>query len=287
MNFKEISYEKADRVAIVSYNRPERMNAWTMRMGEEARQAMLNADRDPQIGAIILTGAGRAFCSGADMQSLNNLAQGTDQLADAGRPQPGTEELDLNFRGRFSWMMALKKTVIGAINGPAVGMGFANTLYCDIRVAAEQSADGADFHAARTGDRVRQLVDAAPHHRHRQRHGPRDHRSPNRRAGSVPHGTGKQGRPGRRAHAGGACPRHQSRRSAARSASRTSSGSSMATSLRTWLPRWLTTIKARSSCCARTISRKASRPLWKSERPGSRANRRGYLSSGCLNLRSG
>ena len=58
MDFKEISYEKSDRVAIVSYNRPERMNAWTMRMGEEARQAMLDADRDPQIGAIILTGAG-------------------------------------------------------------------------------------------------------------------------------------------------------------------------------------------------------------------------------------
>jgi enoyl-CoA hydratase/carnithine racemase len=145
MDFKDISYEKSDRVAIVSYNRPERMNAWTMRMGEEARQAMLDADRDPQIGAIILTGAGRAFCSGADMQSLNNLAQGTDQLADAGRPEPGTEELDPNFRGRFSWMMALKKTVIGAINGPAVGMGFANMLYCDIRIAAEKARMGLIF----------------------------------------------------------------------------------------------------------------------------------------------
>jgi enoyl-CoA hydratase/carnithine racemase len=145
MDFKDITYEKSDRVAIVSYNRPERMNAWTPRMGDEARQAMLDADGDAQIGAIILTGAGRAFCSGADMQSLNNLAQGTDQLADAGRPEPGTEELNPNFRGRFSWMMALKKTVIGAINGPAVGMGFANSLYCDIRIAAEKARMGLIF----------------------------------------------------------------------------------------------------------------------------------------------
>jgi len=132
------------RVATVSYNRPERMNAWTARMGDEARQAMLDADRDPQIGAIILTGNGRAFCSGADMQSLNNLAQGTDRL-EVGRPEAGTEELDPNFRGRFSWMMALKKPVIGAINGAAVGMGFANTLYCDIRIAAEKARMGLIF----------------------------------------------------------------------------------------------------------------------------------------------
>jgi enoyl-CoA hydratase/carnithine racemase len=145
MEFKEISYEKSDRIAIVSYNRPERMNAWTMSMGDEARTAMLDADKDPQIGAIILTGAGRAFCAGADMASLNNLAQGTDQLSAAGRPPAGTEELDPNFRGRFSWMMALKKPVIGAINGAAVGMGFANALYCDIRIASDKARMGLIF----------------------------------------------------------------------------------------------------------------------------------------------
>jgi enoyl-CoA hydratase/carnithine racemase len=145
MGFKDITYEKSDRVALVSYNRPERMNAWTARMGGEAREAMLDADRDPSIGAIILTGTGRAFCSGADMQTLTNLADGSDRLADAGRPEAGTEELDPNFRGRFSWMMAMKKPVIGAINGPAVGMGFANSLYCDIRVMAEKARMGLIF----------------------------------------------------------------------------------------------------------------------------------------------
>jgi enoyl-CoA hydratase/carnithine racemase len=145
MEFKEITYEKADRVAVVAYNRPERMNAWTSRMGDEAHRAMLDADKDPDIGAIILTGAGRAFCAGADMQGLNNLAAGTEQLEEPGRAMPGTEELNPNFRGRFSWMMALKKPVIGAINGPAVGMGFANALYCDIRIAAEKARMGLIF----------------------------------------------------------------------------------------------------------------------------------------------
>lgn len=145
MEFKEITYEKSERVAVVAYNRPERMNAWTGRMGDEARKAILDADNDPHIGAIILTGNGRAFCAGADMQGLNNLAAGTDQLAEPGRATSGTEELHPNFQGRFSWMLALKKPVIGAINGPAVGMGFANMLYCDIRIAAEKARMGLIF----------------------------------------------------------------------------------------------------------------------------------------------
>ena len=145
MAFEDIIYEKSDRVAVVSYNRPERMNAWTMRMGAQAREAILEADNDPDVGAIILTGAGRAFCAGADMQNLSNLANGTDQLEEAGRPLAGTEEMNPNFRGRFSWMMGLRKPVIGAINGPAVGMGFANTLYCDIRIASATARMGLIF----------------------------------------------------------------------------------------------------------------------------------------------
>jgi enoyl-CoA hydratase/carnithine racemase len=145
MEFKDIIYEKSDRVAVVTYNRPERMNAWTMRMGAEARTAILEADNDPDIGAIVLTGAGRAFCAGADMQNLSNLADGTDQLEDPGKPLSGTEELNPNFRGRFSWMMGLRKPVIGAINGPAVGMGFANSLYCDIRIASDAARMGLIF----------------------------------------------------------------------------------------------------------------------------------------------
>ena len=77
MDFAEIIYEKKDRVATVTMNRPEKMNAWTPKMGAEMRTAMLDAERDPAVGAIIVTGAGRAYCAGADMGALSNIAAGT------------------------------------------------------------------------------------------------------------------------------------------------------------------------------------------------------------------
>jgi enoyl-CoA hydratase/carnithine racemase len=76
MNFSDIIYDKADRIATVTMNRPDKMNAWTAKMGAEMRTAMLDAERDDNIGAIILTGAGRAYCAGADMSSLSEISQG-------------------------------------------------------------------------------------------------------------------------------------------------------------------------------------------------------------------
>jgi enoyl-CoA hydratase/carnithine racemase len=145
MDLKDIVYEKSERVATVTYNRPEKMNAWTTRMFDELRSALADADTDPNVGAIIITGAGRAYCSGADMSGLSRAAQGTERIGGLGRPAPGTENLDPNYRGRFSWMLSIKKPIIGAINGPAVGMGFANTLYCDIRIASDRARMGLIF----------------------------------------------------------------------------------------------------------------------------------------------
>jgi enoyl-CoA hydratase/carnithine racemase len=145
MDFKDTIYEKSERIATVTYNRPEKMNAWTPRMFDELRSAILDAEADPNVGAIIVTGAGRAFCAGADLGGLNRIAQGTEQISGLARPAPGTEALNPNFQGRFSWMFAVKKPIIGAINGPAVGMGFANSLYCDIRIASDQARMGLIF----------------------------------------------------------------------------------------------------------------------------------------------
>ena len=90
MDFSDIIYDKADRIATVTMNRPDKMNAWTAKMGAEMRQAMLDADRDDNIGAIILTGAGRAYCAGADMTGLSEISQGR---ATAGRPpEPGLRD---------------------------------------------------------------------------------------------------------------------------------------------------------------------------------------------------
>jgi enoyl-CoA hydratase/carnithine racemase len=106
---------------------------------------MSDADADPNIGAIIVTGAGRAYCAGADLGGLNRLAEGSERIAGLGRAAPGTENLNANYQGRFSWMLSLSKPVIAAINGPAVGMGFANALYTDIRIASDQARMGLIF----------------------------------------------------------------------------------------------------------------------------------------------
>ncbi|HKV53803.1 MAG TPA: enoyl-CoA hydratase-related protein [Candidatus Binataceae bacterium] len=145
MDFKDTTYEKAERVATITFNRPEKMNAWTPRMFEELRAAALDAEADSNIGAIILTGAGRAYCAGADLTGLNRVAEGTERVDGLDRPAPGTEALNPNFQGRFSWMLAVKKPIIGAINGAAVGMGFANSLYCDIRLASDRARMGLIF----------------------------------------------------------------------------------------------------------------------------------------------
>ena len=92
MDFAEIIYEKKDRVATVTMNRPEKMNAWTPKMGAEMRTAMLDAERDPSIGAIIITGAGRAYCAGADMGGEGS-GEEQDQPDRGGDPErPHTQQ---------------------------------------------------------------------------------------------------------------------------------------------------------------------------------------------------
>ncbi|MBV8360563.1 MAG: enoyl-CoA hydratase/isomerase family protein [Deltaproteobacteria bacterium] len=144
MEFKDTTYHKSERIATITYNRPEKMNAWTPRMFEELHQAIDDAEKDLDIGAIIITGAGRAYCSGADMSGLNRMAQAADQPAAAGQPSSETQ-IEADGMGRFAFMLSLKKPIIAAINGPAVGMGFANALYCDIRIASEKARMGLIF----------------------------------------------------------------------------------------------------------------------------------------------
>jgi enoyl-CoA hydratase/carnithine racemase len=141
MDFKDTTYEKSERIATITYNRPEKMNAWTPRMFEELRAAIQDAEADFDIGAIVITGAGRAYCAGADMSGLNRLAEGT------GQPGAGREAqvADADDMGRFAFMLGVKKPIIGAINGPAVGMGFANALYCDLRIASDRARMGLIF----------------------------------------------------------------------------------------------------------------------------------------------
>src|SRR5260370_16651260 len=85
MAYKDLLYDKSERVATITFNRPDRMNAWTRRMDAELREAMLDAENDPGVGAVIVTGAGRAYCAGADLGGLSKIAAGS-QSVNAGPP---------------------------------------------------------------------------------------------------------------------------------------------------------------------------------------------------------
>jgi enoyl-CoA hydratase/carnithine racemase len=138
MAFQEIRYEVADQVLTITLHRPERLNAWTQHMGRELIEAFDRADADDDVRAIIVTGAGRGFCAGAD------LAEGGATFDWREREREG--EVPRDGGGRFTLrVFASTKPVIAAINGPAVGVGATMTLPMDIRLAAESARIGFVF----------------------------------------------------------------------------------------------------------------------------------------------
>lgn len=144
MGDAEILYEVEDGVAVITLNRPAKLNAWTATMDVEYRDALDRADCDRGVRAVIVTGAGRGFCAGVDMGLLNTIADaGTDGSApDAG----GTVgDLSENYRQPYSFPLATRKPLLCAVNGPTVGLGLVMSLYCDIRVASEQARFGTAF----------------------------------------------------------------------------------------------------------------------------------------------
>jgi enoyl-CoA hydratase/carnithine racemase len=136
VDYETILTEDKDGVATVTLNRPERMNAYTARLGLELRHAIVMYDRREDVRAIIVTGAGRAFCAGAD------LSAGADTFA--GQPIGGVppEELSVDDRPEY-WEM--NTPILAAINGAAVGVGLTLPMQWDIRVAAEEAKLGFVF----------------------------------------------------------------------------------------------------------------------------------------------
>jgi enoyl-CoA hydratase/carnithine racemase len=142
MDFEQIATELTDRVLTITLNRPERLNAWTAQMGSELRAAFDRADADDEVRAVIVTGAGRGFCAGADLESGGDTFDyraRTGEAADAGAP-PRDNGGQLTLR-----IFDSTKPVIAAINGPAVGVGATMTLPMDVRLASETARMGFVF----------------------------------------------------------------------------------------------------------------------------------------------
>ena len=135
----ETKYEIAGAVATITLNRPDKLNAWTEIMEREVRAAMMEADRDERVRAIVLTGEGRGFCAGADMSLLKDAAE----HGVAGRIQQARAPGD--FEQKYSYFPALSKPVVAAINGPVVGLGLVLALYCDLRFASDSAKFSTTF----------------------------------------------------------------------------------------------------------------------------------------------
>ncbi len=132
MNTDPVLLDVEEGVARLTLNRPERLNAWTRPLQARYYELLQRCAADPDVRAIVLTGAGRAFCAGADSSMMQESVEGAPPLDSAGTPQ---------------WILAeTPKPVIAAINGACAGIGLVQALYCDVRFAAR----GAKFTTAFT-----------------------------------------------------------------------------------------------------------------------------------------
>ncbi|GAA4892696.1 enoyl-CoA hydratase-related protein [Streptomonospora salina] len=118
-----LSERDGSGVLRLTLNRPERLNAWTPQMGERLFALLREADADPQVRAIVVTGAGRAFCAGADMEALSGISGTRVEIDGRSMALPAT----------------LGTPVVAALNGPAAGVGLALALFCDVRFAADDA----------------------------------------------------------------------------------------------------------------------------------------------------
>jgi enoyl-CoA hydratase/carnithine racemase len=138
MAFEQITTEVANHVLTITLNRPDRLNAWTATMGRELIEAFDRADADDEVRAIVVTGAGRGYCAGAD------LAAGGETFDMRERDSAGPVPRDNG--GQFVLrVFSSVKPVIAAINGPAVGVGATMTLPMDVRLAADDARIGFVF----------------------------------------------------------------------------------------------------------------------------------------------
>jgi enoyl-CoA hydratase/carnithine racemase len=144
--FEQIITEVAEGILTITLNRPERLNAWTATMGRELIEAFDQADADDEVRVIIMTGAGRGYCAGADLAAGGETFDYRARAAEASLLSATSAAVPRDNGGQFTLrVFASTKPVIGAINGPAVGVGATMTLPMDVRLAADDARMGFVF----------------------------------------------------------------------------------------------------------------------------------------------
>jgi 2-(1,2-epoxy-1,2-dihydrophenyl)acetyl-CoA isomerase len=145
--YKQILVEQRGRVGLLTLNRPERLNAWTYQMGGEMMDAIGAWNDDSGIGAIVVTGAGRGFCAGADIGGFNRAIETREGAAKDGAPEPSPAEARGESEGprreragnSLAEFWRDSKPLIAAINGASIGVGLTMTLPMDVRIAGDQA----------------------------------------------------------------------------------------------------------------------------------------------------
>lgn len=138
--YQELLYAVEDPIATITFNRPERLNAMTNRMTDELKHAVAAAEADERAVAIVITGAGRGFCAGADLQGLKAIGEGRSYGEGAKlEASPGDASMGPNFAGPYAYLFSMRKPVIAAINGPCAGLGFAVAMFADLRFASDRA----------------------------------------------------------------------------------------------------------------------------------------------------
>lgn len=141
MEYTQIAYDVSDQIATITLDRPDKLNAFTGKMMYEIIEAFDRVDADDDVRAVIVTGAGRGFCAGADLSASGGetfSSGGSDIQTDAGVPRDGGGMVSLR-------IFECTKPVIGAINGASVGVGVTMTLPMDFRLASEHAKFGFVF----------------------------------------------------------------------------------------------------------------------------------------------
>ena len=142
--YEDVTYEARDGVAVISLNRPQALNAFTAAMGRGLKAAMADAVADSDVRVIVLTGTGRGFCAGADMNLLQKITPGGGAATVAPEAKHDFSsglgpDVGPHYSGRFGYLLQARKPVIAALNGPAAGLGLVLALYADVRFAGSDA----------------------------------------------------------------------------------------------------------------------------------------------------